>query len=494
MQQATKQSLQRYSQYKRLNRYNKHLERKHSLNSPDGQGRSTSTDGKGRRVTTDGHGVEEGEEVRNSLWVGALSVFSLSGKNNTPATTPTAATYDDIPASSDGTGDSGGNDRGRMLSKDLYGDDNDENEGTSAKGGSFQGNTGVPEDDYNDSHIAMSPTTSSKLPRKSRRKTRRKTAAVSEAAFDETRRRRQFLEVEVDIDAVDVPSTTRIGNGSGKIGAADNSWQSADTAYASEGLKLEGEDLEEALLHSYLHAHIRFDAMFEVNSHVYLPYSISALMNLYDFTEDEAIRSMARKVIDIAIKHVLLCTTDTGVCSLSASARAFTRTRQRVHGHNLNQLIRMLVGTSPDDLWPSPITDFLTTTAWRPSDELKQYYELQGRVSMRVSFPLDDVKELFPGIPSHERVPFYWSAGLVVHPDFVEETKRFQQIKHMEHQHSLWPISWMANSWWTNLNSSYEILTRGQVYCDLNLNIYKKNGKDSLALFKSLPPLCLAIH
>jgi hypothetical protein len=51
-------------------------------------------------------------------------------------------------------------------------------------------------------------------------------------------------------------------------------------------------------------------------------------------------------------------------------------------------------------------------------------------------------------------------------------------------QHSLWPIAWMASSWWNNLNSTYEILTRGQIYCDMNLNIYKKAGGLCLSSFE----------
>lgn len=405
--QATKQSLQQYHQFKRLSRYNKHVVRKHS-------------DSVGRKDIRDGHHQEqEGEMVTNTMWEGALSVFSMSGKHTTPTTTSVTTTNND-----DDNGDEGD----RNLSKDMY-DEDDENDGTSGKGVSLR-------DDHNlddDNNIAMSVSTKSRKSHK-HKKSRRKTAAVSEEEFEETRRRKQFLEVEVDISNIVVEDSTTGTAAAIAPATGERQEENASAAYAAEGLRLEGEDLEEALLHSYLHAHIRFDAIFEVNSHVYLPYSISALMNLYDFSSDQAIKSMARKVIDIIVKQVLLCTTDTGVCCLSASARAFTRTRQRVHGHNLNQLIRMIVGDSPDDLWPSPITDFLTTTSWRPSDELKQYYELQGRVAMRVSFPLDDVKELFPGIPEHERVPLYWSAGLVVHPDFIEETKKFQKRKHMEHQ------------------------------------------------------------
>jgi hypothetical protein len=112
-------------------------------------------------------------------------------------------------------------------------------------------------------------------------------------------------------------------------------------------------------------------------SHVYLPYTISALLNVLDFSKIETpisaptgttkmkpsqswenpkvsfvfsyiqseLRDLASVVLNSIIKQVLLCTTDTGIVSFTASCRTDPAHRQRPYGHNINQLIRLITCT-----------------------------------------------------------------------------------------------------------------------------------------------------
>jgi hypothetical protein len=110
-------------------------------------------------------------------------------------------------------------------------------------------------------------------------------------------------------------------------------------------------------------------------SHVYLPYTISALLNVIDFSKIETPKSaptrttrikssqswenpnisfvysyiqselcdLASVVLNSIVKQVLLCTTDTGIVSFTASCRTNPELRLRPYGHNINQLIRFIM-------------------------------------------------------------------------------------------------------------------------------------------------------
>jgi hypothetical protein len=126
--------------------------------------------------------------------------------------------------------------------------------------------------------------------------------------------------------------------------------------------------IETKLLKVYLRAHCHdlFNGVYEMNSSIYLPYTLSALFNLFDFSDDPELKYLSNHLIDRIIYLVLLCCTYDGVCNLTPSCRSFVRTRTRTHDHNINQLMNIIVGRSPDNVTPSAITDFILTTLWRP--------------------------------------------------------------------------------------------------------------------------------
>ena len=190
-------------------------------------------------------------------------------------------------------------------------------------------------------------------------------------------------------------------------------------------LELQGAGLEEALLHSYINAHVKFRGVFEVNSAVYSCFTTSALLNLIDFSENVELVNLAREMLEYVLTPLMLCSTDKGVCNLSASCRAFLRTRSRVHGHNINQLTNYFFGESPDDISCFQISDFLSTTTWRPSPSLLSLRNMNGKYQKRLSPSLETLLTMFPGIPSLEITPFIWSAGFLVHPSFVKQTQKY---------------------------------------------------------------------
>lgn len=79
---------------------------------------------------------------------------------------------------------------------------------------------------------------------------------------------------------------------------------------------------ETQILEAYLEGHcsplFHGGGMYEVLSHVYLPHSLSALLNLFDFSCSFRIKQLSKRLIDVTIFQLLLgATVSNGVCNLT---------------------------------------------------------------------------------------------------------------------------------------------------------------------------------
>ena len=163
------------------------------------------------------------------------------------------------------------------------------------------------------------------------------------------------------------------------------------------------------ILKSYLHAHCSFEGFYESLSHCYLPYTLSSLFNLFDYSNDIEIKNYSEYLINIAIDKLILCTTNQGIATLTASTRSFPRFIFSKFDHNINQLIYLLIGISPDDPQPTPISDFLLTTTWRPDEvKIQQSLEFSGYQRIALNHALDNIFDMYNDISEDERVPIYW--------------------------------------------------------------------------------------
>lgn len=237
--------------------------------------------------------------------------------------------------------------------------------------------------------------------------------------------------------------------------------------------------LEEKLLKLYLEGHCKMAGMYECLSHVYLPYTISALLNLYDFSIDDYIKTLASKILNIIVHQILLCTTEEGIATLSASSRSFHRTRTRIRGHNINELIYLYTGKGVDGHSDScQLTDFLLTTNWVPDESTLHAYLFKGFIQMSVSHEIEDIRGAYcnPDVDSLECIPFYWSAGLLYHPDFIKDTKRYMKIKRLGHRKNLWPLRFIPSVLVSSISKSFSHLTSGQCYLGVTLNVYKNRN------------------
>eukprot|EP01039_Chlorochromonas_danica_P010884 gene10884-12098_t len=266
------------------------------------------------------------------------------------------------------------------------------------------------------------------------------------------------------------------------------------TTTASEGLPVL--DSNAAIVNSiflkYLDIHLdnRFNGVYEVNSHVYLPYTMSALLNIFDFASDLNVREKAARLINRIVYHVMLCTDPLhGVANLSASARAFDRTRLRNFGHNINQLVNLTVGKSQDEVDTSQLADFLAYSSWRPSKEAYEALYFVGFVrGLKLSHTLEELSTIygcnaFSTEKKDENVPLYWSAGLITHPAMIRKTREYQRRKHLGNNTHLWPLalSCLSDNCIQGTSETYHMFSLGQQYLGIKLNVFK-NPRQGLLL------------
>ena len=247
------------------------------------------------------------------------------------------------------------------------------------------------------------------------------------------------------------------------------------------------------LLIVYLKIHTTMNGFFEVNSPVYIPYSIAALWNLYDFSYDEEVRNAAKCVVDRMISQVMF-TTDplTGIVNLSATARNYPRFRQRNFNHTINHLIKVLNHGVNTDSYSriNFLSGFLVTTTWKPSYDIFQALQSKGSVCVAEPFNVNiaDVHQMFKNVAKFESlenfietmnidwVPFLWSAGLVTHPDFVHKTTEFMDVYGLGGNKHLWALLMFGKSITGSVMNHMTHFSSGQVYLDMKLNVYKRPG------------------
>lgn len=237
---------------------------------------------------------------------------------------------------------------------------------------------------------------------------------------------------------------------------------------------------EKKLLISYLEGHRDFEGIYEVLSHTYMPYTIAALLNLVDFSKDNHIVLLAYHLLHTILVDLMYATTQQGICTLTASARTFPKYRHTLHGHNINQLVLLLTGRSVDSPRPCHISQFFLTSSYEPPmAELIEALNFDGFLSKRCSHRIGDIKRLYDRNTEVKRcdlIPFYWSAGLVAHPEFVKLTKEYQEKFNLSSNPHLRRLMCVPQSVAKNTMRMFSSYSEGQCYTNITLHLYKSGN------------------
>ncbi|MCS1352647.1 hypothetical protein [Mechercharimyces sp. CAU 1602] len=172
---------------------------------------------------------------------------------------------------------------------------------------------------------------------------------------------------------------------------------------------------------------------YEFYSGVYLPYTLSGLLNLVDFAEDEEIRQLAIGASQRLLQDVLLVTNDEG-SFYSAAGRTYMRYKESGTGHNINKVIYLLTGLQEEEnLSSSPIGVFLATSQLPITDDVFKYFGKEINMNYTNGHSLNTaINTIYKDFSRDERVPFYWSQGAYFHPDVAADTAWFASKYQLE--------------------------------------------------------------
>jgi hypothetical protein len=250
--------------------------------------------------------------------------------------------------------------------------------------------------------------------------------------------------------------------------------------------------LDSQLLLKYLeiHCHPSFGIAYEGGSHVYLPYSLCSLWNLYDFAENPIIKERAEIIIDRMV-YLLMLGVDpqTGVGNLTAASRDYARMRLRNFGHNINSFISVMNSGRNTDFCEGffAMSDFFLTTKWIPKREAFEAIHFNGFISqLPVSHDLQMIEEIFGKAnilneknqtTVDEWTPLYWSAGLIPHPAMAAKTRFYQRNTNLnQRKSSCRPLSYLffSDDNFASWMNSYSHFSKGNQYTGFKLNVYKQ--------------------
>jgi hypothetical protein len=173
-----------------------------------------------------------------------------------------------------------------------------------------------------------------------------------------------------------------------------------------------------------------------------------------------------------------------------ASCRMYSRSFLKTFDQPTQHLIRLMIGgIGPETAKPHKMTDFLLTTRWRPKPE--HVAALQGEGFVLNKSPcnnaLEDIEQLYKElVPDNkykvfdnhgedEYTPFYWSSGLIMHPKVAEKSYNYIVKHNLQKAHNIGYIPYFGNAGvFEAAMKSAQQFSRGQMYCGIKLNLYRK--------------------
>ncbi len=183
-----------------------------------------------------------------------------------------------------------------------------------------------------------------------------------------------------------------------------------------------GWEVDDALyprLTHYLQLKLNY-GFYEFFSSVYAPYTLSGLLNLYEFVEDPALKDLAKEVAQKLLKDLLKPATDLGVY-FPAAGRNYPEKYRSAYGQNHNSLIYLLTGLGEVPTGASHAGAFLATSTL-PVDNVIDSWKPQLNTTIQVGHSLEVGLNIHGNLNPIDQILFNWTNGGYAHPDIVEES------------------------------------------------------------------------
>lgn len=172
------------------------------------------------------------------------------------------------------------------------------------------------------------------------------------------------------------------------------------------------DDLDKRLKH-FLFMKVHY-GYYEFFSSVYLPYTLSGLLNLVDFAEDEEIRMMASLAAERLLKEILMVTNDKGVFFPTAG-RNYISKYLKSYQENHSALIYLTTGLGNPQIAPTHASPFLATSVFDPQGVADSYTETIDE-HYEIGHSLSEGRKLNNHLSRRDQAIFQWSYGAYFHP------------------------------------------------------------------------------
>lgn len=177
-------------------------------------------------------------------------------------------------------------------------------------------------------------------------------------------------------------------------------------------------NLEQRLKH-YLKIKIQY-GFYEFFSGIYMPYTLSGLLNLADFAQDPEIKENARLAALRLISELLLVANNEGVF-YPAAGRSSHEKYSDPYTHSTFHLIYLLTGFGEEPFGVTHGSSFLATSDFDVSSVVDAFTENVDTV-FQIAHSMDSVRIIHDSLAYVDRMMMQWSSGCYFHPDFALET------------------------------------------------------------------------
>ncbi len=237
------------------------------------------------------------------------------------------------------------------------------------------------------------------------------------------------------------------------------------------------------LLTTYLETKAKY-GFYEAYSQVYNMYTLSALLNIYDFINDTTLKNIALQSINTLCKQFLEVNLLNG-STFCASTRTYQRYKTSSLSNNHNKLIHLLSGNNQENTI-SPVGTFIVTSSFVPNIDYSLFTK-----NYNVTYNLNNVDfdKVYSKLSRNNKTLFQWSAGNYFN-EYIDDTLDLMDAYNLDtHSHfksepyttilNLFPKSVLKST-----SSTLKAFTDCSDLTNINYNIYN-NGNYSVTCLEN---------
>jgi len=233
----------------------------------------------------------------------------------------------------------------------------------------------------------------------------------------------------------------------------------------------------DARLRHYLRLKNQY-GFYEFFSSTYAPYSLSALLNLADFSADTEIKTLATSAAQRLMADFLKLTNNAGVF-YPVAGRNYPGKYDSPYGQNHNNIIYLLTGMGDAPTSASAAGPFLASSSIQIDDVAASWTPVLDTI-YNIGHTLDSGFIINSQMSSVDKTVFQWSSGAYFHPAVVSQTVQLlgdsNLWRHVDFD-LLRPLSTIiAPQSAPGLAESLSCISKSTVICGQSVTAFKHNG------------------